>query len=207
MKIDTSIYSFLGKLKNGLQKANKFLVTFTLPPGINLASQSDVFYNVDSVQGRIQQNDVLMNSNSQINVFCHTCALPQRTLITYTHKHYGAPYLVPYSQQYDPVTFSFYADSEFNTRKYFEIWQSAIVNIGPNTMNYYNEFVSDVKITTISDEADGKYAVDLFEAYPLNIGMVDMSYSNTGVQSVQVTLAYRLWKSNHDNSKIEPIPS
>lgn len=207
MKIDTSIYSFLAKLNNGVSKANKFMVSFSLPQGIDINDINTEYYNTDSLQHLIQFNDRLLNSNNQINVFCHTCSLPQRTLLTYTHKHYGSPYLVPYTQQYDPVTFSFYTDSNFNTRRYFEIWQGAAVNLSPNTMNYYNEFVSDLTITTISEESDEKYQVTLFEAFPLNIGMVDMSYSNTGAQNISVTMAYRVWKSNNDRSQIDSVLS
>jgi hypothetical protein len=134
---------------------------------------------------------------------CHSCSLPQRTLLTYDHKQLAAPYRVPYSQSYDPVTFSFYADTDYSTREYFDIWQNAAINIGSNTVNYYNEFTSDVRITTIDIEGNDAYFVDLYEAYPINIGVVDLSYSTmNAVQTVTVTLSYKYWASSGNDTAV-----
>jgi len=205
--MDMSLFSFLSKLDKGISKPSRFRVSFNLPSGIDLSRASDPFFNPDSTKGEIQRNQQILNANEKINIFCHSATLPQRSFMYFTHKHYGPEYKVPYTQVYEPVTFSFYSDEAMSTRSYFEIWQSAAVNIGTNSMNYYNEFVSDIDIDVLSVEGNPMYSVHLYEAYPLSIGMVDLSYSNANqVSTLTVTMSYRLWKAKNDQTYIKGLP-
>jgi len=130
--------------------------------------------------------------------------MPGRTLLTYDHRQLATPYRVPYSQsQYDPVTLSFLTDSNFNTRTYFETWQGAVLNVSSNTVNYYDEFVSDIRIILINpDGYDSEYYVDLYECYPLTIGQVDLGYANDGFAKIPVTFSYKYWQSSTDDTQI-----
>jgi hypothetical protein len=202
MSNDVSIKSFIAKLGTGLAKPCRYRVEFNLPAGFN-ADPSLPGVNTDSAASNIRTKEREYNQNGLVNVLCHTCSLPQRSLLTYEHKQLSAPYRVPYSQAYDPVTFSFYADSDYIVREYFDIWQNAVVNIGSNTINYYNEFTSDVNIYAINDAGEDTYYVTLFEAYPINIGIVDLSYSNmNATQTVTVTLSYKYWASSYNDTAV-----
>jgi hypothetical protein len=204
MSNDVSIKSFIAKLGTGLAKPCRYRVEFNLPAGFNADNASSLLgMNISSSAALIRAVETNLNQNGLINVLCHTCSLPQRSLLTYEHKQLSAPYRVPYSQTYDPVTFSFYADSEYIVREYFDIWQNAVVNIGSNTLNYYNEFTSDVKIYAIDDAGEDTYSVILYEAYPINIGIVDLSYSNmNATQTVTVTLSYKYWASHYNTTAV-----
>jgi hypothetical protein len=200
MKNDVSIKSFLAKLGTGLAKPCRYRVEFNLPHGLDVNPDTPNM-NSDSAAARIRSVEKEFNQNGLVNVLCHTCNFPQRSLLTYEHKQLSAPYRVPYSQAYDPVTFSFYADSDYIVREYFDVWQNAVVNIGDNTINYYNEFTSDVKIYAINAAGKDTYSVTLYEAYPINIGIVDLSYSNmNATQTVTVTLSYKYWASNYNDT-------
>lgn len=67
-------------------------------------------------------------------------------MMVYTHSQHSVPFNVPYSQQMEPVTFSFYADTDLNVRKFFDTWQTAVVNINDNSMNFFDEYTQDIKI-------------------------------------------------------------
>lgn len=125
--------------------------------------------------------------------------MPQRNLMTYEHKQMNAPYKVPYSQSYDPVPFVFYGDSNLDARRYFEIWQNAVVNIQSNTMNFYSEYVSDVTIEQLDKSGNVTYGIKLYEAYPMSISTLDYSYSNRdSIQNISVVLSYKYWQNLND---------
>jgi hypothetical protein len=202
MSGDFSVKTFISRFNKGFARPSRYRVEFTLPQGFN-ASPDLPGVNSNSAASNIKSQEMSLNRNGNINVMCHSCSLPQRTLLTYDHKQLAAPYRVPYSQSYDPVTFSFYADTDYSAREYFDIWQNAAINIGSNTVNYYNEFTSDVRITTIDSAGNDAYFVDLYEAYPINIGVIDLSYSTTNaVQTVTVTLSYKYWASSGNDTRV-----
>jgi len=192
----SSISTFITSLDKGLMTPNRFRVEFFLPRGINDNANPNAF-NIDSTADRITPFQIKMNQNEKVNVFCHTASLPMRALSVWDHKMWDTPYKVPNSHQaYEPVTFSFYADSEMNTRRYFEVWMGTVMNLTSNTTNYYDEFVSDVNIITMDREGKDTYRVTLLEAFPLNIGAVDLAYSNmNSVAIINVTMAFKYWKS------------
>lgn len=191
--IDIGIERFISTLSRGLAKPNKFLVEFKLPEGIGEMKEG---VNNSSTRGQISSLDTIYNQNSAINIYCHTCSLPQRSLLTYVHKQTSAPYRVPYSvAEYDPITFSFYSDGELNTRKYFDIWQNAVMNTKSNTVNYWNEFTSDITIKIIDEIGNIGYTVKLSQCYPVSVGMVELSYSMSNMLlSTMVTMCYRSWE-------------
>jgi hypothetical protein len=201
---DVSISSFVGKLKNGLAKPNRFVVDFSLPRGIDSFKQG---MNQRVQYGQINQQNQEYNADGTINIFCHTCSLPQRSLLTYTHKQLASPYRVPYSQQeYDPVTFSFYTDNALNTRRFFDIWQTAVINTTVNTVNYYNEFTTNVTIKVLDDEGRETYSIVMYECYPVNVGAIDLSYSASDVlMTVTVSLSYKQW-SDPDTNRTNYVP-
>lgn len=123
--------------------------------------------------------------------------------MTYDHVQHSSPFRVPYSQQYDPVTFSFYSGLDMKERHFFEIWQTAVVNINDNSMNFFDEYTQNVKIWQLDRAGNKSYGVELYAAFPLSIGEVQYAYANNNqVQVVTVTLSYKLWKSQNDQTQI-----
>ncbi len=164
-----------------------------MPRGVRLAANS-MGSNIDAIEGNISVLGAALNANSSIDIKCHTMTMPQRSLMTYEHKQNFAPVRLPYSAAYDPVTFSFYADSRYDTRTFFETWQSAVMNFGTNTVNFYDEYKADIHMYTLNDYGEDAYKVTLFDAYPLNIGVVDLSYSQSNnYQTITVTMSFRYW--------------
>lgn len=189
------IDQFLSMFKDGIANPSRYRVRFNLPQGIpNIEGSA-----WESTTGNIQRWHSYLNGNEKVNLLCHTCTMPQRSLLTYEHKQLNAPYKVPYSQSYDPVSFVFYGDGNLDTRKYFEIWQNAVVNIQSNTMNFYSEYVSDVTIEQLNVEGKPTYGVQLIEAYPMSVTAIDYSYSNSSaIQNVSVVMSYKYWKNLYD---------
>lgn len=204
---DHSVMGFLSHFKLGIAKPSRYRVEFNLPKGVNLAP-GQIGVNEESTANNIRRMQNYFNSQGGIDIKCLNATFPQRSLLTSEHRQNSAPFRVPFSSTYDPVTFSFYADSTFDTREYFEIWQGAVVNFGTNTMNFYDEFVSDVRMFQLNDLGEDSYSVELFEAYPINVGIVDSSYAQANAfQTITVTMSFRSWKPANNSLKFQKSAS
>lgn len=191
-----SVYEqFLHHFQRGVLKPNRYRVLFTLPEGVQATAEVGLKIKQASVSGNILGSNMSLNENGGIDIKCHTATFPQRTLQTYEINQNTSPYRVPFSQMYDPVTFSFYADSTADTRRFFDIWQNAVVNVKSNTLNFYTEFVRNVTIWSLDDAGNETYGVVLRDAYPLSVGAMEVSYSQANnFQTTVVTMAYRNWE-------------
>lgn len=194
------VNSFLAAFQRGVARPNRYRVEFQLPSGVVLSGDSTQV-NSDAQNGSIQRLQSFFNSNGDINIKCEHATFPQRSMMTYEHKQNSAPFRLPYSSTYDPVTFSFYANSNLDTRDYFDVWQSAVVNLDTNTMNFYDEYVSDVKIVQMDIEGNDTYFATLLEAWPLDVGSIEVGYGQFDtVTLTTVTMAYKYWKPKYSSA-------
>lgn len=191
--VDNSIFDFLSHFKNGVMKSNRFRIEFNLPKGV-AGSNGMHAVNSNANASAIKSIDKGFNANGSINIKCHTATFPQRSIQTLDFKSNSVTFKVPYMPTYEPINLTFYANGNMDSREYFELWQSCVMNFGNNTSNFYNEYVSDVKLYMQNEYGQDTYGVILYECYPISIGMIDMSYSmsNTAL-NVTVILSYKSW--------------
>lgn len=197
-----SVQEFMSFFRAGPGRPNRFRVEFNLPPGVDTSiGNSYNFVNSSAQVGLITATQQKYNSGrGAINIMCNQATFPQRTLLAWELNQNSAAFKTPYSLEYDPVTFSFYSDSNLNTRKYFEIWQSACANVQNNTMNYMSEFVSQVTIYQMDTAGNDTYACTLIDAWPITVGSTDLSMANSNaIHNITVTLAYRSYDSDSDD--------
>lgn len=198
---ENSIYDYLSNFKHGVMKPNRFRAEFNLPKGVSGSSTS--FANASVLTSRIKTNEQKLNGKGSINVKCHQATFPARSLDTMLFKCNSANFRIPYSATYDPITLTFYADGYMDSREYFELWQSCALNFGNNTSNFYNEYVSDVKLYMQDEFGADTYGIILYEAYPMSVSMFDASYAaQNSPLSIQVILGYKSWipMSNSNSS-------
>lgn len=188
---------FLSKFKHGVAKRNRFRVEFYLPKGLQ-SGLGVGGLNTNSLSGNIQAKDRELNANQAINVMCYSVNLPDRTLDTTSYQNLYLPQKLPYFATSGEVNLIFYSDSRYNTREYFDIWINTVFNIHSKTVNYYDEYVSDVNIYGLDAYGNDAYRVTLHEAYPIALGNLDLSYADSELQSVSVTLSYKHWTSSHN---------
>lgn len=189
----SALYSkFLSHFKNGVSHPNRFEVEFNLPPGVSTFAD---FIDEEAQSFSLASTNRRLNGQGGINIKCHTVTLPTRGTRTTTHTMNSAPFEIPFSASYDPVTFMFYADGTLDTRVFLENWQMAVVNNRSNTLNFYYEFVSDVRIFALDKQDKRQYGVRLINAYPTAIGAVDYSYSNfDNATTITCTFQYKRWE-------------
>lgn len=193
MSSDTLYMKFLSHFKTGVMRPNKYEIKFNLPTGVATLKRDG---NPDPrvLSGAMAAQQMLYNGDGGINIKCHTTNFPQRNLVTSERLQNSSAFRVPYTQAYDPVTFSFYADATADTRRYFDLWQNSVINVRSNTLNYYYEFTANVEMWNLDEAGNRTYGVRLEEAYPIAVGAMDVAFGNSGTfQTITTTLQYRRW--------------
>ena len=182
--------------KQGIASPNRYWVTLTLPRGIDLSIWGNESINQDSAQGNIGKINTQLNGNTQLSVKCIQVQFPGRTLMTTENRHWGTPYKLPYSALYDEVSFTFVAADNLRERYFFEVWQEAVINVNLNSLNFYDEYISQVQLYQLDKQNNFTYGIELDQAYPINIGAIDYSYATQNeFVSVTVSLTYRRWRN------------
>lgn len=191
---DNSIYDYMTNFKTGIMKSSRFRAEFTLPRGVIAGKGSIHAVNTRSLSTNIKSVEKLLNNNGAINLKCNMATFPERTLQTIDFKSNSVNFKMPWSTSYNPISLSFYADGNLDTREYFELWQACVMNFGNNTMNFYNEYVSDVKLYIQNDSGADAYGIILYEAYPMSISLMDLSYGNSStVLNIMISLSFKSW--------------
>lgn len=187
----SDISKFISLFEKGQAMANRYEVEFTLPAGVPNGTSG---VHMRSTTSRISAIQRQFNGIGQVNILCHSCTMPMRSVMTYELRQLNAPFRVPYSQTYDPVSFMFYADSSMFVRQYFDVWQQAVINIKNNTLNFRNEYTADIVIKQLNREGKASYAVKLYEAFPIAVTSMEYAYANSQVQNVSCSIAYKYWE-------------
>lgn len=201
-KLDTNrkspadIYTFISAFDEGYAKQSRFRIEMSLPRGA-LAAE-----NKQATPSKIRKSNNSLNKNDKINIKCHTITIPRRGFETMQVKNNNLSYKLPYAISYEPVTFGFYADRNIDSLRFFDIWQSAVMNYSSNTMNFFNEYVSNVRLYMIDDEGHDVYGVELYECFPVNLSQIDMSYSNQNqLMNVNVTFSYKYFLTMNNTER------
>ena len=164
----------------GFAKGNRYNVTI-IPP-TNLA-----------------QNSAL----SKTQFLCEAVSLPTKGIAANAQDIYGPPREIPYRETFTEAALSFILDDAFTLKRYFDKWQSKIINPETgNVANYWTNFVGAIKISRLSNDATSfsdaakTYNIELREAYPSAVGEIALGHTQGNeILRLSVTFKYRKWIS------------
>lgn len=169
----------------GLTRASKFLVTITVP-AMSLDMGADLQFYCDSAQlpGIAMQTDEVRVSG------------------------YGNLEKRPYASIFQDVPCTFMNDTDGRVLKFFHKWMQLVYNfndsasmdsesaagIPTNTFAYPKDYFGTVSIAHYDEKANEVITYILYEAYPINIGDVQVAWdqSDTLVR-IPVTFTYKWW--------------
>ena len=165
----------------GFAKGNRYNVTI-IPPAF-MSSASDTL--------------------SKLQYLCEAISLPTKGIASNPHKIYGPPSEIPYGETFTEAALSFILDDTFTVKRFFDEWQTNIVNPETgNVANYWNDFVGTIKISRLSNDAtdftsaSDKYNIELREAYPSAVGEIALGHTQGNeILRLSVTFKYRKWIS------------
>lgn len=155
-----------------------------------------------------------------------SCSLPGRQITTTAFSEYGMPRNLPTGEiKNDEGTtdITFLCDASFADRFIIEAWMQSIFGgdanglqegqvgpVNPNAaassqggtsihpvMNYYYDYVGEVKIAQLYGDDTESLVYTLHEAYPIGFAAMTLSQSSTELLKFTVTFAYRTWESEY----------
>jgi hypothetical protein len=128
-----------------------------------------------------------------------TASLPGKQLGEVQVKRFGAQFKMANDMIVDTLPMTVICSSDMRERKFFTAWIEGIH--GSDTghsadryrMAYYDDYTTKMTITSLDREGGEVYAVMLDEAWPNNLGQVELSWDNSEVSTFTVTMAFRDW--------------
>ena len=132
---------------------------------------------------------------------CESVSIPTKSLAGVPHELYGPPREMAYRETFTEAVLSFIVDDAFTVRKFFDEWQTKIINPTTNNSNYYDDYVGTIKIIILKNEAtnlfsDPAYHVELVEAYPSLVGEILVGHAQGNeILRLSVSFKYRRWNS------------
>lgn len=187
--------------RGGVARGNRFGVYITHPSrGMNSLlnfNPATLLSNLISGQG-VNAGDFIQDPRDMF-LLCRNVTMPGKRISTTeaTHNHHLSK--KPYSAITDEVTMTFLLTNDYYIKKYFDMWQEMIIDTsGKHYKTFYkNEYVTDVTIQQLSQSNDviPGYTIKLENAYPIQVGAIELSSESEGLMEVSITFEYDNYKS------------
>ena len=187
--------------RGGVARGNRFAVYVNHPSkGMNSLlnfNPATLLSNLISGQG-VNVADFIQDPRDMF-LLCRNVTMPGKRISTTekTSNHHLSK--KPYSAITDEVTMSFMLTNDYYIKKYFDMWQEMIVDTsGEHYKTFYkSEYTTDVIIQQLSASNDvvPGYSVRLQNAYPIQVGAVELSSEGEGLLEISITWEYDNFKT------------
>lgn len=131
----------------------------------------------------------------KILLFCSDISLPGVTMATNQIRIHGEVREAPNEKMYDNATLSFYVDNNMEVKKFFDQWMGSIQDPFSRNFNYYDNYISEIRIEVEDTKDRKRYEVTMEECYPKNVGQIQIGYDQKEVMKLQVSMNYKYWTS------------
>lgn len=172
-------------LKFGLARTNRFEVIIATPPG------------------------VAADGGALVSLMCEQTNFPPLNIATKPFKIFGPTYQRPITSEYggDGISMTFHVDRNMDVRKMFERWMNLIVDPVTFTVNYQQNYVSTIRIRQHDEQDNITHEVELLEAFPRNINLMDLNHNSTNqTHRLNILFAYRYWRAIDTATSTNPTP-
>ena len=187
--------------RGGVARGNRFAVYITHPSrGMNSLlnfNPATLLSNLISGDG-VNAGDFIQDPRDMF-LLCKSCTLPGKRISTTEATHNHNLSKKPYSAATDEVTMSFIMTNDYYIKKYFDMWQEMIIDTSGDHYKafYKNDYVTDVTIQQLSASNDviPGYSIQLRNAYPIQVGAMELDNESEGLLEVSITWEYDNFKS------------
>jgi len=185
----------------GIARGNRYCVYIPHPSkAMNSLLRFDpatLLNNLISGDG-VNIGDFIRNPNDMF-LLCQTCSIPGKRITTTEATHDHNMSKKPYSMMTDEVSMSFLLTNDYYIKKYFDMWQNMIID---STSDHYKamykrDYCSDITIQQLSQSNDiiPGYAVQLVNAYPIQLSAIELGEGSDSMLEVSVTWEYDNWRA------------
>lgn len=138
-----------------------------------------------------------------------SCSLPGRQITTKAFSEYGMTRNLPTGEienDEGTIDMTFVCDASFADRFIIEAWMQTVFGGDGNElggtsihpiMNYYYDYVGEVKIAQLYADDTESLVYTLHEAYPIGFAPMVLSQGSAELLKFTVTFAYRTWESEY----------
>lgn len=148
-----------------------------------------------------------------VSIYTEQAALPLLNIFTKSFKIFGPAYQRPIFSEYggEGLPITFHVDRNMQVRKFFEEWMHKVVDPVTFTVGYQEDYITTVNIRQLDEENNVTYEVELLEAFPKNMNLIDLNNTATNqTHRLNVTFGYRYWRQPVKNQPVDipqPITS
>ena len=109
---------------------------------------------------------------------------------------------------YAPITASFMCSPDMREKRFFEVWQSLVMDMDTWEPRFYQDYIGGMKIYQLDRQDNSSYMVELFEVYPKTITAQDLGYAtNDAYHTIAVELIFHHWKWARDRTPWKTVTS
>jgi|TARA_B110000967_G_scaffold210076_1_gene270290 hypothetical protein len=140
-----------------------------------------------------------LGADRHVSILCEEATVPG-LLIPYTPIKIGN-WVEPRAQgiEYfgDNATFTFYCDTNWDVRAFFEDWMGRItVDPLSKEVGFYDNYTGAISIHTLDRNDNRTNTWELVDVVPRSLGLTPLAQSNDSVNRVNVSVSYKYWKSD-----------
>ena len=159
----------LVKKSQSFLRPNQFRVDFNLP---------------STIQGTFDTRRLSLN--------CFSAKIPGYSIENHEHSFSGAPDTThAASLKHGEASFSFYMSKDFHEFRVFDEWRKLIVDDESGKLGYFNDYVSSVFVTPLSNNTRRLFNIELLQCKPTTVGEVDLSWkSEDEISELMVSMSY-----------------
>jgi len=168
------VNEFLGEInKRGFARNNAFTVDLRLPEKLNTT-------------------DIARS----LRLRADTTDLPGKVIQTSDYRtDYGPQRKIGFMVGYLDINISFILSENMQEKAILEEWQSSVVSGGSSNfeVGYYHNYATDITLSmySVANDTDPVFSMTLFEAYPVTVNPVGLSWEQNEAAKISAQFAYR----------------
>ncbi len=159
-------------------------------------------FNVDNIVAHVSQNPLFENNRYEViitgpvemkrNVLfnCHTCDIPGHTIASFDHSIAGPTRKIPNEELFDDLNTTFYNSHHIEEKIAIDNWIRLIGGKDTYKIAYYNDIVADMQINIYDLQEHLTSVVRIYEAYPIGVSELQLSYGGEVPNEITVNWAY-----------------
>ncbi len=185
--------------KHGVAYSNKYI--FSITPFSLMDTIANALLNPSFLDSAIT-NTVLesfrqlmkdCDNEGMLRYLVKDMVIPGRNVLTQQYYIFSKQDVLPYSFSYSPLNVTYICTADMKTRKFFDYWQSMIMD-NTNWYSYYFDDFSTTAQLDILNENNEIVDTYIFEGiYPATVGEQKISYETKELQELTISFNYYRW--------------
>lgn len=174
---DFTLDEFIANVRQyNLARANRFEVVITPP----IAMQAD-----------------WGSSMRRMSISVEDTALPGKTLETARLRINGLSEQRARTIDFfgEAINFTFFIDDTWDIKAFIEDWHNLIIDPRSREVNFYDNYKGSIELRVFSVNDELRHSVQLEEAWPRSVQLIQVAQSSNQVQRLVVSFAFKRWST------------